>query len=665
MMLVEDSPMCPPTRPSFALAPATLVAAALSLVTASAQAAGFTDIHPSGATTDNTYAYGVSADGNTAVGYSSIYSYLGSACFFDAAGLHDLGQGAGSYATGVSANGSIIVGTKSVGGLDQAFKFLGGTTTLLGDLGGGTSNALAISGNGQVIVGHSFDGTAEVAFKWTSGGMAAISTAPSGLYQDARATGVSYDGGVIVGWLTDSYSQIRAFRYTGTTLEVLPGQIGQGTFVFGVSANGNVIVGGLLDSVGYQYAFKYTEADGFVSLGFLYANQPTEAHAANANGSVIVGMGYAPGSGNQHAFKYQDGVMTDLGTLLGGTYSNATGVSADGTVIVGTSTVTGGYSHAFVYANDVMLDANEWMRSINGANSVLSMASSLSALPMEGAHHRPLMSYDSMGKQSQAWATGDFGASSRQSDSHVTTGEIGASTTFGNMVAGLAAGHGSQNQDLIYGGSAHVAGNYILGEIDARLPGTQGILSAVVLAGNWQANTYRGYTTGSGTQFSSGSTGLSSQSLRLRYDGPALRLMNRWEASPFASFTVMRTTADAYAETGGSFPAHFDAQAHTSQEARLGLTTKYILGTDTSLLLTGEWIHRFDATTATLTGNDVLHGALPFSAAGLPVTRDQARVGVDVDHKLNTDTLLNFSVHAASNGQSPDFSAALSIRRAF
>jgi probable HAF family extracellular repeat protein len=357
--------------------------------------------------------------------------------------------------------------------------------------------------------------------------------------------------------------------------------------------------------------------------------------------------------------------MTDLGTLTGGTTSNATGVSADGKVIVGTSTVTGGYTHAFVYANDSMLDANEWIRSLNGANSVVSMASSLASQPMEGAHHRSLMSYDRMGKQSVAWATGDFGMSTRQSDNHVTAGEVGASTTCGNIIAGLAAGHGSQNQDLIYGGSAQVAGNYILGEIDARLPGQHGILSAVVVVGSWQANTYRGYATGSGTQFSIGSTRLTSECLRLRYDGPALRRMNHWSVSPFVSWSVTCIKADAFVETGGSFPAYFDALAHTSQQARLGLTMKYLLGADTTLHLTGEWIHRFDPTTATLTGNDILHGALPFSAAGLPVTGDQARLGVDVDHLLTADTLLNFSVYAAGFGQSPNLSMALSIRRAF
>ncbi len=655
-----------PTHHAFTHPTVTLFAAVLTLTT-TAPAAGFIDIHPAGAASYNSYATGISAGGLIAVGYSNLADILGTACTFDGTGLHDLGLGVGSSATGVSANGSIIVGTQSVGGLDQAFKLSGGMITLLGDFGGGTSNALAISGNGQVIVGHSFDGTAEVAFKWTSGaGMVAITPAPTSLYQDAHATGVSHDGGVIVGWMNNDYGQIRAFRTSGISLEQLPGQPAQDTYALAVSANGKVIVGGAFDGAGYYYAFKYTDALGFVSIGSIGGGGDAEAHAVNADGSVIVGWSVtSPSASQHHAFKYQDGVMTDLGTLTGGTTSNATGVSADGKVIVGTSTVTGGYTHAFVYANDSMLDANEWMRSINGANSVVSMASSLASQPMEGAHHRSLMSYDRMGKQSAAWATGDFGMSTRQSDSHVTAGEVGASTTCGNIIAGLAAGHGSLNQDLIYGGSAQVAGNYILGEIDARLPGQHGILSAVVVVGSWQANTYRGYATGSGTQFSIGSTRLTSECLRLRYDGPALRRMNHWSVSPFVSWSVTRIKADAFVETGGSFPAYFDALAHTSQEARLGLTMKYLLGADTTLHLAGEWIHRFDPTTATLTGNDILHGALPFSAAGLPVTGDQARLGVDVDHLLTADTLLNFSVYAAGFGQSPNLSMALSIWRAF
>jgi hypothetical protein len=45
--------------------------------------------------------------------------------------------------------------------------------------------------------------------------------------------------------------------------------------------------------------------------------------------------------------------------------------------------------------------------------------------------------------------------------------------------------------------------------------------------------------------------------------------------------------------------------------------------------------------------------------------RDQGRLGLDVDHKLDDQTTLSFTVHAAGFGESPDVSGAISLRRAF
>lgn len=57
----------------------------------------------------------------------------------------------------------------------------------------------------------------------------------------------------------------------------------------------------------------------------------SEAYGLNGSGHVIGWSTTA--SGAVHAFLYRDGVMTDLGTLPGGTYSYATGISDLGQVV--------------------------------------------------------------------------------------------------------------------------------------------------------------------------------------------------------------------------------------------------------------------------------------------------------------------------------------------
>jgi probable HAF family extracellular repeat protein len=652
----------------------SLIAAA-TLTTATAFA-DLTDVHPSAYPTSSTWTYGVSSDGLTSVGYSNIAS---GANAFKIVGstlttLSPLAGHSNAIAFAASANGSLIVGLSIDGSSNsQAVSWSGTTATALDNTASFFfSEATGVSSTGATIVGWGFSTTnfKEEAFYHRAGSINNFSVLFS-TGDASKAMGVSADGNTIVGSVADNFSvptAVSGFVYvvgTGTTLvdaTVVPAFNTAGlnfTQLTAISGNGAIAIGNASSSLipVDSQAFKYTLAGAsYVALGTLGGNW-SKAHAISNDGSVIVG------ESDYQAFKYQDGTMTGLGFLTGGTVSSATGVSADGTVIVGRSDTTGGYTHAFVYANQTMLDADEWLRSLNGPGGILAMTTNLNSQPLEGAHHRPLMSYDNMGKQSQAWATGDFGTASRQSDRHMTSGEIGVSQTYGDFVLGIAAGHASLNQDLLFGGSASISGNYLLAEADYRLADKESIVSLVLMRGDYDADTTRGYATGSGTDTSRGSTGLKTSSARLRLDGPAQKFISAVSATPFISYTATRTTANAYTETGGSFPASFGAQEHTAQEGRLGVTAKYVASPSTTLLFTAEWIHRFDGAGDGLTAISSTMGTL--TAAGIAPTADQARFGFDIDHKLSADTLLNFSVHAAGIGPSSDVSAALSIRRAF
>ena len=91
----------------------------------------------------------------------------------------------------------------------------------------------------------------------------------------------------------------------------------------------------------------------------------SSANAVSANGSVIVGNSNLTGDIVNHAFKYSGTTMTDLGTL-GGTSSAANGASADGSVIVGNSNLTGdNVTHAFKYSGTTMTD----LGTLGGTNS--------------------------------------------------------------------------------------------------------------------------------------------------------------------------------------------------------------------------------------------------------------------------------------------------------
>ena len=101
-----------------------------------------------------------------------------------------------------------------------------------------------------------------------------------------------------------------------------------------------MVVGESRSSGGYR-AFRWDAVNGMVSLGTLAGGSSSNASAANADGSVIVGE--SSSDDGWLAFRWESGTgMVSLGTLTGGSYSEAKGVSAEGSVIVGRANATEG-----------------------------------------------------------------------------------------------------------------------------------------------------------------------------------------------------------------------------------------------------------------------------------------------------------------------------------
>ena len=242
-----------------------------------------------------------------------------------------------------------------------------------------------VSANGSVIVGGSRNSNGrDEAFLWTQeGGMVGLS------FFDGRnsvASGVSADGSIIVGGSSNGIS-IKAFRWTQESGMVELGSFDGFNTMSGanaVSADGSIIVGVGINANGDSEAFRWTEESGMVGLGFLPLSSclPPDsscnsyplrsgAYGISADGSIVIGENFI-GSGYVPALWTHEGGISSLDE--GASYGNALGISANGSVIVG------GYSKAFRWTQSsgmVLLDdyakTDEWSyaRGVSADSSII------------------------------------------------------------------------------------------------------------------------------------------------------------------------------------------------------------------------------------------------------------------------------------------------------
>ena len=603
-------------------------------------------------------AYAVSADGSVVVGEADLLNSDTHAYRWTSAGMVDLGTLGGSYsaALATSADGTVVVGyAGNAYDLDRAFRWTSAGMVDLGTFGGNASWAWAVSADGSAVVGYASNALNQRhAFRWTSVGMVDLGTL-GGNHSSALA--VSPDGSVVVGEAAIITGDLHAFRWASSSMTDLGTLGGLFSQASSVSADGAVVVGVAQLADATSRAFRWTSGV-MTDLGTLGGNY-SNAKAVSADGSVVVGNA-TDINGNYHAFRWTSAGMVDLGTF-GGNTSSATAVSADGSIVVGDATDINRNYHAFIYSDRVMLDVQDWLGSVGGVHSVLSTGLELSRTYLEGAHHRPLAE---LGRGRSFWTTGDVASSSRSRDLLTRSGEAGVTfAPLANVLVGIGAGYGLQDQGLLNGGSARTFGQYLVGEVDL-IQADGGIFSLIVSVGDWKNETDRGYVTGGGVDFSHGETSLASKAVRLRYDSPVLARVYATDLKAYVSYTHSKVRSDAYAETGGSYAGSFGAMEQSAKEGRLGFAATHAFGEKTKVRLSAEWIRRFDRDQASITATDIT-STLDLTLPGAPVVRDQARVGVDVDYALDAQTTLSFTVHAAGVGESADVSGAISLRRAF
>ncbi len=279
-------------------------------------------------------------------------------------------------------------------GSESAWFWENDSFTSLGTLGGATSAALDINASGTVVGrADTADGDTH-AFSWDSvGGMQDLGVLAG--RTDSEAYGVNGDDEVVgtslnlgppaTGRLAFLYLPSDAYGLSAGMNSL--GTLGGGSSVAMDINDSGQVVGGAQNSSGDMRPFlwlpsaAYGLSAGMNDLGTLGGDSRRVSHRAEAiNGSgQVVGMSYTAG-GERHAFLWLPSAaygllagMNDLGTLSGGDISWAFDIDDSGSV-VGTSNMTGGDFHAFVWEDGTLSDLNDSIEINSGWELVRATA---------------------------------------------------------------------------------------------------------------------------------------------------------------------------------------------------------------------------------------------------------------------------------------------------
>jgi probable HAF family extracellular repeat protein len=313
----------------------------------------------------NTQALGVSADGKVVIGEYFLSDQDPSTCIVfggctrtfrwtAATGAQDIGlllDKTEALGRALSADGSQMVGEAAA---QTAYRraFIWTPTIGVQDLGTplfpndpdhSRSEAYGMSATGSVIGGRAIrtqNSLLPQAFQFsTAPSFTFLPFLPNGI--QSEVDGVSADGTVQVGVSIDNTFNGHAVRWHAGTPQDLG--IAENSS-FAASSDGSVVVGTMPAANCCFHAFRWTAATGMQDLGSFGGNSFSYGNAVSADGSVVVGSATPSGGGVTRAFRWTarkgfedlNTVVANLGLNTNGyqlVFANA--ISADGTVIVG------------------------------------------------------------------------------------------------------------------------------------------------------------------------------------------------------------------------------------------------------------------------------------------------------------------------------------------
>ncbi|MCG3121873.1 MAG: hypothetical protein GIKADHBN_00245 [Phycisphaerales bacterium] len=201
------------------------------------------------------------------------------------------------------------------------------------------SRARGVSFDGQDVVGTGevYSHGPQIAFRWNSAnGISSIGPIPGHPNRFTNGTAISGDGQVFgvtlgtAGWGAHVWSARSGFTSLGTSpcgyIESVPR---------GINSDGSVVVG---DFSFHGPAFRWTAAAGMHELGTLPGHTRSAATGVSYDGTTVVGVSSTLFLIQARGFRWTESAgMVELPPLTGATHSSAVSTSSDGSRALGLS----------------------------------------------------------------------------------------------------------------------------------------------------------------------------------------------------------------------------------------------------------------------------------------------------------------------------------------
>jgi hypothetical protein len=339
----------------------------------------------------------------------------------------------------------------------------------------------------------------------------------------------------------------------------------------------------------------------------------------------------------------------------------ATATNRDGSVVVGYLQSSEAFIARVAPVGSGLVTLADVQLSLAGTISGGDTALRTAGLLVNGAHSRPLSRRVANGLNN-FWVAGDWGTDDHGSRSgDLGLAEVGMGRNFGPVQINLSLGQTWAKQNLVLNGSAKADGTYL--QAEALVPVAGDLWAALGGYGHWgKADMKRGYLNAGVQDYSNARPDIDTWGVRARLELDKAYSVAGAGISPYADFTYSESTLDAYTETGGGFPARFNARTDKATELRIGANADKALANGLNLFGTLEAVHRFERSGARTSGEVI--GLFGFNLPGQDNKQDWLRAGIGIEGKL-ADGKASLMLNATSQGSAPNVWVAAGWQRAF